>query len=176
MTNSCAFYTTHTRLRVRRAPGFPCSLLGSFDAKLGQIPPRDRGCLTDVFRHCEERKRRSNPRRLARLDGLLRWPRPHGSRRRFAAPHHEGLRPHPRVTASPLSLEERAFARVSKDEATELENALGLFENRISFDERPSAQVGLKPMRNAPQWRPRTWIGDDRSFISTKLPPPISRR
>jgi hypothetical protein len=30
------------------------------------------------------------------------------------APHHEGLRPHP---------EERALARVSKDEATELENA-----------------------------------------------------
>src|ERR1700686_5060850 len=31
------------------------------------------------------------------------------------APHHEGLRPHP---------EERALARVSKDEATDLENAL----------------------------------------------------
>jgi hypothetical protein len=35
--------------------------------------------------------------------------------RRCRAPHHEGLRPHP---------EERALARVSKDEATELENAL----------------------------------------------------
>ena len=33
------------------------------------------------------------------------------------APHHEGLRPHP---------EERAFARVSKDEATKLENAPGV--------------------------------------------------
>jgi hypothetical protein len=40
--------------------------------------------------------------------------------RRCRAPHHEG--PHPRVTASPLSLEERALARVSKDEATQLEN------------------------------------------------------
>jgi hypothetical protein len=29
--------------------------------------------------------------------------------------------PHPRATASPLSLEERALARVSKDEATALE-------------------------------------------------------
>ena len=58
----------------------------------------------------------------------------HGSRRRFAAPHHEGpgpeeggrphaLRPHP---------EERALARVSKDEAPELRNALG----SLSFDDR----------------------------------------
>src|SRR6267143_3783218 len=33
-----------------------------------------------------------------------------------------------------------------------------------------------KPMRNAPQWRPRTLIGDERSFIRTNLPPPMSRR
>src|SRR5467141_866519 len=37
--------------------------------------------------------------------------------RRCRASHHEGLRPHPCVTASPLSLE-RAVARVSKDEAS----------------------------------------------------------
>src|SRR6266702_215044 len=43
---------------------------------------------------------------------------------RRRAPHHEGLRPHPRVTASPLSLEEQPLGRVSKDEATELENTL----------------------------------------------------
>src|ERR1700732_1039411 len=42
-------------------------------------------------------------------------------RRRFAPPHHEGpksrhlQRPHPCVTASPLSLEERPLGRVSKD-------------------------------------------------------------
>ena len=37
-------------------------------------------------------------------------------------------------------------------------------------------QDSRKPMRKAPQWRPRTRIGEDRSFISTKLPPPMSRR
>jgi hypothetical protein len=26
VTNACAFYTLHTRLRVQRAPGFPCAL------------------------------------------------------------------------------------------------------------------------------------------------------
>jgi hypothetical protein len=39
-----------------------------------------------------------------------------------------------------------------------------------------AAQVVRNPMRNAPQCRPRTRIGEDRSFISTKLPPPMSRR
>ena len=54
---------------------------------------------------------------------------------RCRAPHHEGLRPHPRVTASPLSLwggangsrecaPDDRLGAVSKDEATELENAL----------------------------------------------------
>ena len=32
------------------------------------------------------------------------------------------------------------------------------------------------PMRKAPQSRPSTKIGDDRSFISTNFPPPILRR
>ena len=41
---------------------------------------------------------------------------------------------------------------------------------------RAEAQVWRYPMRKAPQWRPWMWIGDDRSFISTKLPPPMSRR
>src|SRR5882672_2285478 len=56
------------------------------------------------------------------------------------------------------------------------DQVLRLFDNRIGFDELPSAQDWRNPMRNAPQWRPRTWIGDERSFISTKLPPPMSRR
>jgi ribosomal protein L40E len=47
-----------------------------------------------------------------------------GDARRCRAPHHEGLRPHPRMSAFALTREERALARVSKDEATELENAL----------------------------------------------------
>ena len=38
-----------------------------------------------------------------------------GDARRCRAPRHEGLKPHP---------EERALARVSKDEVTELGNAL----------------------------------------------------
>jgi hypothetical protein len=46
--------------------------------------------------------------------------------RHCRAPHHQGLRPHPCVTASPLSLEERALARVSKDEANELESYPGM--------------------------------------------------
>jgi hypothetical protein len=33
-----------------------------------------------------------------------------------------------------------------------------------------------KPMRKAPQWRPRMRIGEETSFIRTKLPPPMSRR
>lgn len=37
-------------------------------------------------------------------------------------------------------------------------------------------QPCLNPIRNAPQCRPWTRIGEDRSFISTKLPPPMSRR
>jgi hypothetical protein len=60
VTNSCAFYTSHARLRVQRAPGVSCALCfrGKGHAQLGRSAPRDGGRLT---RHCEERKRRSNP-------------------------------------------------------------------------------------------------------------------
>jgi hypothetical protein len=60
-------------------------------------------------------------RKLLRAISLLLLLWPHGSRRRTgqrkgaagsAPPHHEGLRPHP---------EERALARVSKDETNEVE-------------------------------------------------------
>src|SRR6202040_1808430 len=44
--------------------------------------------------------------------------------RRCRAPHHEGLRPHPRDERNCVHPWERALARVSKDEAHELENAL----------------------------------------------------
>jgi hypothetical protein len=41
---SCAFYTTHTRLRVQRAAGIPHALKGGerFYARLGRIAPRGR--------------------------------------------------------------------------------------------------------------------------------------
>jgi hypothetical protein len=39
-----------------------------------------------------------------------------------------------------------------------------------------SPQPWRNPRRNAPQWRPRMKIGEDASFIRTKLPPPMSRR
>jgi hypothetical protein len=60
----------HTRPRVQRAPGIPCSLCleGQRDAKLGQngaVRMWTRIChlrLTGPLqRHCEERLRRSNP-------------------------------------------------------------------------------------------------------------------
>src|SRR6202521_6339346 len=45
---------------------------GIFFARLGRIAPRDRGCVYEwARRHCEERKRRSNPFFFARRDGLL---------------------------------------------------------------------------------------------------------
>src|SRR5450756_595241 len=59
-----------------------------------------------------------------------------GDARRCRAPHHEGPRPHP---------EERALARVSKDEATELENALIVFELVFLVD----PVVRLVPMRRS---------------------------
>lgn len=34
----------------------------------------------------------------------------------------------------------------------------------------------LKASRNPPQWRPSTVIGAAASFMTTKLPPPMSRR
>jgi len=37
-------------------------------------------------------------------------------------------------------------------------------------------QLWRKPIRKAPQCLPRTMIGEDRSFISTNCPPPMSRR
>ena len=69
---SCAFFL-HARLRVRRAPGFPCALYLSRDkvvARLGRTAPREGGCSRS--RHCEERERRSNPSFFARRNGLLR--------------------------------------------------------------------------------------------------------
>ena len=42
--------------------------------------------------------------------------------------------------------------------------------------DKPGSQDCRMPIRKAPQWRPRTWIGAERSFIRTKLPPPMSRR
>jgi hypothetical protein len=45
------FLTSHARLRVHWAPGFPCALY-SFEGrrfpKLGQIVPRERGCLSQL--------------------------------------------------------------------------------------------------------------------------------
>jgi hypothetical protein len=48
VTNSCAFYTSHTRLRVHRAPGIPRALIFGrrFHAQLGRIAPRDRGVVS----------------------------------------------------------------------------------------------------------------------------------
>src|SRR5258708_1415970 len=44
VVNSCAFYTSHARLRVHWAPGVPCALC--FEAKVlaqpGRLAPRDR--------------------------------------------------------------------------------------------------------------------------------------
>jgi hypothetical protein len=59
-------------------------------------------------------------------DGFIRHARPrplnHGlvvrDARRCRAPHHEGLRPHPRDERNCVHPWERALARVSKDEAT----------------------------------------------------------
>src|SRR6202021_718110 len=47
---SCAFYPLHTRLRVRRAPGFPCALVfeGTGHAQLGRIVSRDRGVVFEI--------------------------------------------------------------------------------------------------------------------------------
>jgi hypothetical protein len=59
--------------------------------------------------------------------------------RRCRAPHHEGPRPHP---------EERAVARVSKDEATELENAM------VRRKEERAAIRSLPPRYGAP---PPNW-------------------
>ena len=43
VTNSCAFYTLRTRLRVRRAPGIPHALSGEwFTHNPGVIAARDR--------------------------------------------------------------------------------------------------------------------------------------
>jgi hypothetical protein len=47
---SCAFYPLHTRLRVRRAPGFPCALVfeGTGRAQLGRFVSRDRGIVFEI--------------------------------------------------------------------------------------------------------------------------------
>jgi hypothetical protein len=64
VTNSCAFYTLRTRLRVQRAPGIPHALFGrKVHAQLGRYPRRGNVQVhVELERHhCEERKRRSNP-------------------------------------------------------------------------------------------------------------------
>src|SRR6187402_297825 len=74
---------SHTRPRVQRASGIPCSLLfeGQRNAKLGQIVPRERGRVSELLkieshlsqRHCE----RSEAIHLTtqRKNGLLRCAR-----------------------------------------------------------------------------------------------------
>jgi hypothetical protein len=54
-------------------------------------------------------------------------------------------------------------------------NIVVILAGRLSGFGKP-AQDCRKPIRNAPQWRPRMKIGEETSFISTKLPPPMSRR
>ncbi len=71
-------------------------------SRLAALAPQDDGSRQERVRLGSNRHRAS-PRLVVR------------DARRCRAPHHEGLGPHP---------EERAFARVSKDEATELEKAL----------------------------------------------------
>jgi hypothetical protein len=39
-----------------------------------------------------------------------------------------------------------------------------------------TARYTFTASRSPPQWRPATKIGAEMSFISTKLPPPMSRR
>src|ERR1019366_3110896 len=59
---SCAFQplSSHTRLRVHWAPGIPHALFGAERlAQPGRNAPRE--CEAVSSRHCEERKRRSNP-------------------------------------------------------------------------------------------------------------------
>src|SRR5258707_7289991 len=50
VTISCAFYTSHARLRVHWAPGVPCAL--SFEAKvlarLARSASRDRGVVSGL--------------------------------------------------------------------------------------------------------------------------------
>src|ERR1700681_3708873 len=48
--HSCATNTLHTRLRVQRAPGFPCALClrGWLMQQLGHIAPRDRGLVPAI--------------------------------------------------------------------------------------------------------------------------------
>src|ERR1700730_7286806 len=64
----------HTRPRVQRAPGIPCSLFeGECFANLGQIMPREGGPMSAEHRHCE----RSEAIHFAaqRKNGLLRCAR-----------------------------------------------------------------------------------------------------
>ena len=49
VTNSCAYYHLHTRLRVHWAPGIPCALClsrGIVLQNLGRLAPRERGCIS----------------------------------------------------------------------------------------------------------------------------------
>jgi hypothetical protein len=57
------FLFLHTRLRAHQSPGFPCALFSGgtrfFCITWALSAPRDREAVS--CRHCEERKRRSNP-------------------------------------------------------------------------------------------------------------------
>src|SRR6202022_923570 len=67
--HSCAPYTLHTRLRVRRAPGIPHALCfpgRRIHARLGRIAPRDRGLACCC--HCEERSDEAIQSLVAALD------------------------------------------------------------------------------------------------------------
>src|SRR5436190_17433651 len=58
----CFTYHLHARLRAHRAPGIPCALCNRRTGNSGK--PRVHGAARSrsyVCRHCEERKRRSNP-------------------------------------------------------------------------------------------------------------------
>src|SRR6476469_4716932 len=51
------FFLSAPRLRMHWASGIPCALYSqrgeTFLARLGQIPPRDRGVVSGIQRHCE---------------------------------------------------------------------------------------------------------------------------
>src|SRR5579859_3009905 len=86
VTTLVCFFISHTRLRaLSERPAFPAPsiFLGrKILAQLGRPASRQRGRVSNLRRHCEERKRRSNPGlaavdygllRLARNDDVGRW-------------------------------------------------------------------------------------------------------
>jgi hypothetical protein len=59
-----AFFSAR-RLRAHRAPGIPCALYWKGGTFSGKPRAKTRGEIAKMYpRHCEERKRRSNPRFL----------------------------------------------------------------------------------------------------------------